>query len=657
MAGGIVYLDADDEITSAAARIRDVSGRRVALVLPYGSRVATSRINFRLLSRDALINEKQLAVVAADSGTRALAASAGLPVFGSVGEYESSLADAGEDRTAAPPPAVTPSAAPRAGATTRARRGSKAKAVAGSDAGADAGETATPTDETPATNPAGKATAAGGAAAGAGAHGAAAAATAATGGAAGATGSATRATPTPARHPIDGRAAPGRAPSTPPGDQTVLFADTGAPTRPAIDERPWAEPRPVSGAPAGHLRQTRPGTRPTPRMPFVIVLAALALVLLVGGVGAYVMLPSATIVVTPQAEALGRLNVTVTADPAATQPDAATLVVPATIFSFEVTANDTFPATGARVEETAAKGVVRFSNLDFLRTNTIPSGSIVSTNAGVRFKTAATITVPRADLVGLTVFPGRRNVTVTAVDPGTAGNVEPNTIVVVPQGEDPQALKVVNPDAASGGTHEEFPKVAQKDVDAAMEQLTAALDAAFKGRLADPSIAPEGVTVFAETGVLAEATPSVDPGTLVDQEIEAFDLGLTATGRVVTVNPAPVAEIADELLRAAVEPGHELVADSIQVTVGEPVVAGQTVRFSATATGQQVAILDAAALRTLVLGKPLDDAREILAPYGDVALTAWPEWVASVPTLADRVEVRIDQAVPVETPAPSGAMS
>ena len=74
MATGIVYLDVDDEITSAAARIRQVPGRRAAVVLPYGSRVATSRINFRLLSRDALINEKQLAVVAGDSATRSLAA-------------------------------------------------------------------------------------------------------------------------------------------------------------------------------------------------------------------------------------------------------------------------------------------------------------------------------------------------------------------------------------------------------------------------------------------------------------------------------------------------------------------------------------------------------------------------------------------------------
>jgi hypothetical protein len=54
VADGILYLDIDDEITSAAARVRAVEGGRVAVVLPYGSRVATSRINFRLLARDAL---------------------------------------------------------------------------------------------------------------------------------------------------------------------------------------------------------------------------------------------------------------------------------------------------------------------------------------------------------------------------------------------------------------------------------------------------------------------------------------------------------------------------------------------------------------------------------------------------------------------------
>src|SRR5258705_2661487 len=92
MATGTVYLDVDDEITSAAARIRGSEATKVALVVPYGSRISTSRMNFRLLSREAIVNNRRLSIIASDPATRALAASAGLPVFATVGEYESALA-------------------------------------------------------------------------------------------------------------------------------------------------------------------------------------------------------------------------------------------------------------------------------------------------------------------------------------------------------------------------------------------------------------------------------------------------------------------------------------------------------------------------------------------------------------------------------------
>src|SRR5450759_4197850 len=113
----IVYLDPDDEITSAATRIRTADGTRVGLVLPFGSRVATSRINFRLLAREAQANGRRLDIVAPDASARALAASAGLPVFASVGEYEAAL-DAGLDDAGEAPAAVTAVAA--AGATATA---------------------------------------------------------------------------------------------------------------------------------------------------------------------------------------------------------------------------------------------------------------------------------------------------------------------------------------------------------------------------------------------------------------------------------------------------------------------------------------------------------------------------------------------------------
>src|SRR4029077_8848033 len=95
MAAGIVYLDVDDEITSAAARIRYSSSTKIALVVPYGSRIATSRMNFRLLSREAVMSNRRLFIVAGDAASRSLAASAGLPVYASVGEYESAIGEGG----------------------------------------------------------------------------------------------------------------------------------------------------------------------------------------------------------------------------------------------------------------------------------------------------------------------------------------------------------------------------------------------------------------------------------------------------------------------------------------------------------------------------------------------------------------------------------
>lgn len=636
MADGIVYLDIDDEITSAAARIRGVAGRRVALVVPYGARVATSRINFRLLSRDAMINEKQLAVVAGDSATRALAASAGLPVFGSVSEYASSLTgplvDPGapaaaletDDMIAAATPDPIAPVAPAVPAATAATTATAATA-------ATAASTApSPTEPSPTK-------------------------------------------PSPSEPPAPADAAPVWTPtvdaptlwglpaptSNPPRGGSAAPAshrpDKGSAIKPAIADVTVAGLRASNGPDPSPVISDRPAASPRPRSPlrYVVALGVLALVVLSGGVGAYLALPSATIVVTPQPEGLAPVEITVTADPTVTAPDPAALLIPAQPVVFEVSARETFPATGKRIEESSASGRVRFENLDFLRSNVVPSGSIVSTNAGARFRTTAAVTVPKADIVGLTIFPGRIEVNVTAVEPGTAGNVEPNTIVIVPRGEDPKALKVVNKAPTEGGTLDEFPVVAEEDVDAALEQLTVDLAAAFRARLADPSLRPSGTKLLIETAVLGEVTPSEDPTAFVGQEIETFTLGLGASATVLAVDPTPIEPMAEALVRASVEPGFELVAGSIEVDVGEPVVTGGSIIFRATATGRQIAILDPADLQGLVLGKPLAAAREILAPYGSVELTAWPDWVVSVPTAPDRVIVRIERSVSIETAPPA----
>ena len=574
MAGRIIYLEVDDEITSAATRIRASESMRVAVVLPHGSRVATSRINFRLLSRDALTHEKRVSIVSGDPATRALAASAGLPVFNSVAEYESSLVGSDEDES---------------------RPGTGVPVVA-------------------------------------------------------------VAVPLVGSSPPDGTLGlivPDAAPATgPPGDttRTSIARDPG----PTLD-RHSVGPTTGSAGAVGTVRPTDSAGRGGRRTPWLIGGAILALAALVGGVGAYLLLPSAAIVVTPRPERLGPISITVVADPNATTPSVTPPVVPAKTVTIPLAVDDTFPATGKRIALTKAAGSVRFENLDPTSSNRIVSGSIVSTGPGVRFRTAVTITVPQAELVGLTIFPARASVKVTAVDGGPDGNVDAGAIDIVPRGENSLFLKVGNPEATSGGTSEEFTRVTQADVDGALAALNLALQESFREAMADPSLTAGGATVFPETGTLGPSTPTVPPETLVGQEVTTFALGLSATGTVITADTAPVAAIAEAQLRAAVKPGYEIVAGSVDIQVGKGVVIGQTVTFPVTATAQQIAILDPAALKAKVLGKPVKEAKAILEPYGQVELTVSPDWVGSVPSFESRVELTIGQAVEIVTPRPSGS--
>jgi hypothetical protein len=249
-------------------------------------------------------------------------------------------------------------------------------------------------------------------------------------------------------------------------------------------------------------------------------------------------------------------------------------------------------------------------------------------------------------------------VSVEAVRQGPTGNVPANAITVVPSNENPTITKVRNGDPTAGGTREEFPLVEAVDVENAMADLDGQLADALADRLVDPSIVPADTTLFPGTAMLGEAMPTVDPEELVGTEVEEFELGLTADGSVVAVNPAPVTAIAETLLLGEIEEGHDLVEGSTEITPGEPVVSGQTVSFPVVAQARQVRIPDAAELEALILGKPLEEARSLLAQYGEVELTLWPDWVTSVPTIDGRVELEVRSPLPVEggsTPLPTAS--
>jgi hypothetical protein len=562
----VIYLDVDDEITSVASRIRGVDGGRVAVVVPPGSRIATSRINFRLLAREALAQGRRLAVVAPDGASRALAASAGLPVFGSVGEFESTAASAEA-------PAV---------------------ATAPGPASAEEGTILIPpaAGEVAATN----------------------------------------------------------------GDGPVRTGVRELPREPGMpgDARPSAGGRPADVPVADRRISARAGRGRGIVLPLIAGLVVLALV--VGAVAGYVLLPSATVVVTPRVEALGPVSFEVRADPSATSVDETGGVIPATRLSFDLTATDTFRATGARVEKEAATGSVRWTNCDPTASYRIPAGAVVRTRTGIRFATTESVFLPVAALRGggpnVTVDRQSNSTGIKAVDPGPDGNVDANAITVPPANYNGNVIRVTNPEPTSGGVSESFPKIAKKDVDGALAALRKKLSSELDAKLGEPDSVPQGTTVFPDTAKLSTPEPDVDPNNLVGAEQDTFELTLTATATVVAVDEAPLDDVAAARMRSSIRAGHTLVEGSITSQVGKPDVNGETITFPVEASAKQVATLDAQVLREAIRGRSVDDARAVLESYGAVDITTWPGWVDSIPTLDQRLELRIE---PAAGTAPAGS--
>ncbi|HET9456295.1 MAG TPA: baseplate J/gp47 family protein, partial [Candidatus Limnocylindrales bacterium] len=619
-----------------------------------------SRMNFRLLSREAIVNNRRLSIVAADPATRALAASAGLPVFASVAEYET--AGTGEG--------------PGGNGASAAGGGGAAAGAGGAAVGLAASETVVlPPGERPATplsipatepetapppvrkrsrkadQPPSEDTEAiqlplvppggrvGPVASGAASSAAGGAGSAAAGGAAAAVGAAAAGTGAGAGTAAAEGAARSSGTGTAPGAASTRV---GAPVRPSDESSASrSTSRVTSAPPARGLPRIGDLSLPTIGTPALVAAAAGVLLLLVAGVAAYVFLPAAEITVTPRSEEIGPISLVVRADPEATGVDADEAVVPAQRLEVPVEVSQTFTTAGRRVEEAAASGEVTFSNLDFTSANTVPAGSIVSTQSGVRFRTNGAVTVDRARLVGLQIVPTEADVGVTAVAPGPAGNVEPNTILTIPADEDPLTLKVRNRAATSGGSREEFPQIAQADIDAALEALRPQLDEAFAAAVDGGAGAAQGATPFPETAVLGEPAPTVDPATLLGQEVETFDLGLRATGTVIAVDDSPVEAIAETRLLSNVGADHRLVEGSIDIDQGEPTVTGGEVSFPVQARAERVRLLDPADLLARIKGRTVEEAESILAAFGRVDIRTWPDWVTTIPGLESRVTIVI----------------
>jgi hypothetical protein len=374
----------------------------------------------------------------------------------------------------------------------------------------------------------------------------------------------------------------------------------------------------------------------------VLPLAVLLLLIVAaGGAGAYLVLPSATIIVTPVGVAQGPIQLQVTADPTVTSVDAARLVIPAQQVPVPLTVDGTFPATGQKVDQVAATGTVTFVSNDTIDPVTIPAGTTVATGAGIQFLTSTTVVTPRATVNGTTITPGQASSGVTSFPPGPAGNVAAHAITVVSARLQAFQVTVDNGQPTTGGSRTVTKVISQQDYDAAVKQLTTRIGTQLAGAATSPSAAPSGATVIQGTATLGDVVTAPASDGLVGVARSSFQLTATATGTVLAVSEQPLDGLAASHLQADVPAGWSLFPDSVRTSVSDPTVQDGRVTFTVTAQGERWHPLDAATLLAQVKGHSVSDARSILQQYGDVSISTWPSYVTTIPTLDPRVTLTV----------------
>jgi hypothetical protein len=497
------YLDDEDEITDAVARLRGATDDQVVFVVPPGSRIATGRINFKLLGREAAARGLQLAIASPDAQVRAMASSAGVLGLATVADAETALL-----------------------------RG-----------------------------------------------------------------------------------------DVPSGSlQTGDSSDT------------TGEPAGARAEAAADRSRSRRGSR---RMAAGV---AVVLVLAVAGVVTSLQtLPTAQVTLTPRTARVGPLPLTIIALTTVSEPDPETGRLPAVDVSIPLSVEQTFTATGREVVEARATGDVVLTSQDQPFDQPIPAGTRVRTSSGVEFRTREPVVMPRVAVGG---GPSQVTVGVEAVVPGEAGNVPAGAISLVPSLE-AQGIEVSNPEATSGGRHEETPIVTQEDYELALAELQNGLMRELIARLRDPERLPDDLTVFTRSAVpgTVEHQPPADQ--LVGSPAAEFTLAGDLAAHVLAVDERSVDALARSIVLAELPQGMAVLPGRLSVETGDGVAEEGGIRFAGTASAMAYQVIDEDALLEQIAGLPVSEARAILDDFGVTTVSVWPEFLGDLPGDPGRIRLHV----------------
>lgn len=372
---------------------------------------------------------------------------------------------------------------------------------------------------------------------------------------------------------------------------------------------------------------------------------ALFILLVVGGIFAFIILPKANIVIkTDTTNVNVDMNITTKTD--AKEVDLEAKVIPATSKQLKKTDSEKAKATGQRDEGTKATGTVTLTNCT-RGTNqpiTVPAGTALSSN-GATFVTDETVQLPKASFDGLDECEGDdfKNVDVTAQSPGGQSNLSANrTFAVSGFG----GVTGKNGSAFSGGTSKLVQVVSQSDVDNAKQKIidrilpvaTNELKAQFAGENTVPI-----TDTFTASAPIVLSSPNVnDPATEVN-------VSVTITYTELGVKKDDLKKIVEEDVKDDIDESKQVIQDDgidkATIQTIEKKSANEVV-FNIKSLAVAGPQLDEEGIKNAVAGKKKREAESIIRArpgIKDVTIDYSPFWVFQTPKQTSHITITFDQ--------------
>ena len=336
-----------------------------------------------------------------------------------------------------------------------------------------------------------------------------------------------------------------------------------------------------------------------------------------------VVYPQMHVTLVPQTRTVSQ-SIDVTVDPDAKTADVASAILPGTLMSVAVDVSGSLTVPSDRTigsDKAHGEAIVTSARSS---SSTLPKGTVVRVDGGPKFVTDNDVNLaPRVPV----------RVGVTAVDPGTEGNVAPGQITVL-EGNNLDQLQVTNQRPTNGGTDRQAKVVTDEDRKALDDKLRK--DAREKGLMQLQQKAGSEQTIPDMSVVVDEGTESFDQQ--VGAEADQLTGRLTTNVSATVFQNLPYNDLVGKVLQSKAGTDWQLGAPATVDTPAVLKVDGHKVVLRCDASGLLQSNVDADGVRRALEGTSAQDAKVFLSSLSGLAE---PPTVVMTPSWAPRA-FRID---------------